>query len=303
MEKGHNVRAFIRYNSNNHWGWLESSPVKNDIDVVLGDIRDYDSVYSAIKSIDVIFHLAALVGIPFSYVSPLAYIRTNIIGTYNILEGAKHRNIEQIIVTSTSETYGTAQYVPIDEKHPVIGQSPYAASKIAADQIALSYFSAYRLPIKIVRPFNTYGPRQSARAIIPSILIQILSKRKKISLGNLNPTRDFTFVADTVAAYTEILKSDNLYGEIVNVGMNEEISIANLVKIIMEIMHVNVDISLDRNRVRPKGSEVERLRCDNTKLLKYTSWRPKSNLKKGLLATINWMGKNIAYYKPKTYNI
>lgn len=303
VEHGYNVKAFVHYNANCHWGWLEKSQVKNDIEVVLGDIRDYDFVYFSTKSVDVIFHLAALIGIPYSYVSPLAYVRTNVEGTYNILESARQRNIEQVLITSTSETYGTAQYVPIDENHSVNGQSPYSATKIGADQLALSYYRSFELPLKIVRPFNTYGPRQSSRAIIPAIITQILSGRKEITLGNLSPTRDLTFVKDTVGGFVEIFKSENLFGQVTNIGMNEEISIGELANIITELMNVEVEIISEEDRVRPDKSEVERLRCDNTKILNNTSWMPQYNLEKGLTVTIDWLTQNLRYYKPEIYNV
>lgn len=303
VEHGYNVKAFVHYNANCHWGWLERSQVKNDIEVVLGDIRDYDFVHFSTKSVNVIFHLAALVGIPYSYVSPLAYIQTNMKGTYNVLESARQRSIDQILITSTSETYGTAQYVPIDENHPLKGQSPYSATKIGADQLALSYYRSFDLPLKIVRPFNTYGPRQSSRAIIPTIVAQILSGRKKIKLGNLRPTRDFTFVKDTVSGFVEIFKSKNLFGQVTNIGMNEEISIGELANIIAELMNVEVEIISEKERVRPDKSEVETLRCDNKKIINNTSWRPQYSLEKGLEVTIDWLTQNIGCYKPEIYNV
>jgi dTDP-glucose 4,6-dehydratase len=223
-EKGYEVKAFVHYNSTGHWGWLEASPVKSEIEVLAGDIRDYDFVYSATKTVDMVLHLAALIGIPYSYISPLAYIRTNIEGTYNVLESARKHETSRVLITSTSEVYGTAEYVPIDEKHPVTGQSPYAASKISADQLALSYHRSFNLPVTIARPFNTYGPRQSARAVVPNIISQIMSGHKQIRLGNLTPTRDLTYVADTVNGILEISKSENLLGEVTNIGMNESIS-------------------------------------------------------------------------------
>ncbi len=303
VEIGYEVRAFVRYNSNNRWGWLDSSLYKNDIEVVSGDIRDYDLVYNALKGCDSVFHLAALIGIPYSYISPLAYIRTNIEGTYNILQSAKMLGTENILITSTSETYGTAQYIPIDEKHPMVGQSPYSASKIGADQLALSYYRSFDLPVKIVRPFNTYGPRQSARAIIPTIITQIFNGNKKIKLGNLHPTRDLTFVKDTVNGFIEIAKSNELIGEITNIGINEEISIGDIVKLISKLMNSKIEIESVEERVRPENSEVERLNCDNSKILSKTNWKPKYNLKAGLLETIKWLKNNISLYKPEIYNV
>jgi len=305
VEKGFNVIAFDRYNSNNDWGWLENSKYKKDLQVLLGDIRDYDSVSKAMIGCDVVFHLAALIGIPYSYVSPLAYIRTNIEGTYNVLEGAKNLNIEQVLITSTSETYGTAQYVPIDEKHPLVGQSPYSASKIAGDQLAVSYYKSFELPVKVVRPFNTYGPRQSSRAIIPTIISQLLNGKTEIELGNLSPTRDLTFVKDTCAGFEEIYKSHSLFGEVTNIGMKAEISIGGLAQLIAETMNIQLTIRSSEKRIRPKNSEVERLFCDNAKLLKYTSWKPNYSLEQGIADVIEWMKKpeNLNYFKADKYNV
>jgi len=303
VESGYDVKAFVHYNSKNNWGWLEESKYTSQIEVVPGDIRDYDSVYGAIKGCDIVFHLAALIGIPYSYVSPQAYIKTNIEGTYNVLQAARELQTENILVTSTSETYGTAQYVPIDEKHPMVGQSPYSATKIAADHLTLSYYRSFNLPVKIVRPFNTYGPRQSARAIIPTIIAQILNGQTTVKLGSLFPTRDFTFVKDTADGFIEIAKSDKLFGEIINIGMNEEISIGDLSKLIAELTEVELRIISDERRVRPGKSEVKQLHCDNSKLLKHTNWRPQYDLKKGLSKTIEWMKSNMNYYKPEVYNV
>jgi len=303
VERGYDVRAFIHYNSKNSWGWLEQSKYISEIEIAAGDIRDYDSVYKALKGCQVVFHLAALIGIPYSYNSPLAYIRTNIEGTYNILESSKSLGTENIIITSTSETYGTAQYVPIDEKHPVVGQSPYSATKIAADQMAISYYRSFGLPVKIVRPFNAYGPRQSARAIIPTIITQILSGQKVIKAGNLHPTRDLTFVKDTANGFIEIANSDNLAGEVTNIGTNTEVSVGSLIKRIAELMDAEVAIQTDNNRIRPVKSEVERLCCDNTKILKTSKWKPEYDLKKGLLETIEWIQSNLKFYKPEIYNV
>lgn len=303
IKQGFVVKAFVKYNSKNNWGWLETSEVKNEVEVITGDIRDYDSVYNAMKDCNSVFHLAALIGIPYSYVSPLAYIKTNIEGTYNILQASKELGVEQILVTSTSETYGTAQYVPIDEKHPMVGQSPYSASKIAADQLAISYYRSFNLPVKIVRPFNTFGPRQSARAIIPTIITQILSGKRKINLGNLNPTRDLTFVKDTCKGFIEIYKSEKLFGEITNIGMKEEITISDLVHKIAKLLNTPIEIETEEQRVRPENSEVERLFCDNTKLISNTNWKPDYNLEKGLVENIDWLKKNIDMYKPEIYNV
>ena len=303
VEQGFDVMAFDRYNPNNHWGWLEDSKYKNDMEIVLGDVRDYDSVSKAMKGCSAVFHLAALIGIPYSYVSPLAYIRSNIEGTYNIIESAKNLKLDQVLITSTSETYGTAQYTPIDENHPLVGQSPYSASKIAADQIAISYYKSFDLPVKIVRPFNTYGPRQSARAIIPNVISQILDGAKEIKVGNLSPTRDFTFVKDTAIGFLSIFESDDLIGEVVNIGINEEISIGDLIEKISSVMGVSVNAIQDVNRIRPDKSEVNQLRCDNTKLKTHTKWKPNYMLDNGLKATVEWIEKNLHYYKTKEYNV
>ena len=303
VELGYDVKAFIHYNANNHWGWLENSSVMNDIEVISGDIRDFDAVYKVMKDVDTVFHLAALIGIPYSYESPLAYIRTNVEGTYNVLEAAKNLGVDQVLVTSTSETYGTAQYVPIDESHPLVGQSPYSASKIAADQLAISYYRSFELPVKIVRPFNTYGPRQSSRAIIPSIINQCLSKNKKIKIGNLEPTRDFTYVQDTCTAFVEILKNKSFFGQIVNVGNNNEISIEEILNKIIKILKVDKKIEIENYRQRPKKSEVYQLVCDNNKLLSSTNWKPKTNIDQGLIKTIKWFKEINDTSKSNVYNI
>lgn len=303
VAEGFTVRAFVRYNGRNNWGWLESSAVKSEVEVFAGDIRDYDSVSNAVKGCDIIFHLAALIGIPYSYVSPRAYIETNITGTYNILQSARDLGVQQVLITSTSETYGTAQYVPIDENHPMVGQSPYSASKIAADQLALSYYRSFDLPVKIVRPFNTYGPRQSARAIIPTIITQMLSGQTEIVVGNIQPTRDFTFVKDTTIAFLEILKSNQFFGKATNVGMNKEISVRELVRKIAEILGKNTSLIEDSVRIRPGKSEVDRLRCDNLSLIKNSNWVPGFTLSQGLAFTIEWLKTNISLYKTGIYNI
>lgn len=303
VKQGYEVRAFVRYNSKNDWGWLETSEVKDNIEVITGDIRDYDSVYNACKDSEAVFHLAALIGIPYSYVSPKAYIETNINGTYNVLQASKELSLGQVLITSTSETYGTAQYVPIDEKHPMVGQSPYSATKISADQLSISYYRSFELPVKIVRPFNTYGPRQSARAIIPAIIVQILSGKKELNLGNLTPKRDLTYVKDTCNGFYEIYKSAQLFGEITNIGMNNEISVNKLVEKISDIIGVSVDISVEEQRVRPQDSEVERLICDNSKIFENTKWKPKYNLDSGLEETIDWIKENIDIYKADIYNV
>ncbi|MBN2788875.1 MAG: SDR family NAD(P)-dependent oxidoreductase [Candidatus Delongbacteria bacterium] len=303
VAKGFDVKAFVHYNSKSDHGWLETSKVKNDIEIYSGDVRDYDSVEKSVEGCDTVFHLAALIGIPYSYTSPMAYIKTNVEGTYNILQSSRKHNISKVMVTSTSETYGTAQYVPIDEKHPLVGQSPYSASKIGADQLAVSYYRSFDTPVKIIRPFNTFGPRQSARAIIPTVISQILSGITDIKLGNLSPTRDLTFVKDTVNGFLEIALADNLFGEVTNIGMNTEISIGELVKKIAKLMDTDISVTTENDRVRPDNSEVERLYCANKKIVDNTSWKPQYNLEEGLKETIEWMKENMKIYKPGIYNI
>lgn len=303
VELGYNVKAFVRYNSRNHWGWLEYSKFKNELDIIAADIRDYDSVLNALKNCSTVLHLAALIAIPYSYISPLAYIKTNIEGTYNVLQAAKVLEVENILITSTSETYGTAQYTPVDEKHPLVGQSPYSASKIAADQLAISYHRSFGLPVKIVRPFNTYGPRQSARAVIPTIINQILSRKKKIKLGSIHPTRDLTYVKDTVEGFLAVAQSGKSIGEVINIGMNSEISIKNLAKLIAELMNVEIEIAIENERLRPEKSEVERLRSDTKKAKELLGWSPKYTLESGLKETIAWFKRNLDFYKSEIYNV
>lgn len=302
-ELGYEVRVFLHYNSVNSVGWLQDSSFKKNIEMYRGDIRDYDSTSKAMNGCDTVFHLAALIGIPYSYISPLAYIRTNIEGTYNVLQAARELEICNLMITSTSETYGTAQYTPIDEKHPMVGQSPYSASKIAADQLALSFYYSFGLPVKLVRPFNTYGPRQSARAIIPTILSQVLNGKTNIRVGNLTPTRDLTFVKDTVAGFLEIAKTDGLVGEVTNIGMNQEISVGDLIRLIGRILGEAIEIEEDCERIRSEKSEVQRLRCDNSKITSKTKWAPKYDLQRGIMETIEWIKNNLHHYKHEIYNV
>ena len=294
VKKGFKVIAFDRYNPNSDYGWLKNSKLLKDIKIILGDVRDYDSVLNAMKGCSAVMHLAALVGIPYSYVSPLAYVKTNIEGTYNVLEVSKNLKVKNIVITSTSEIYGTPKKLPINEFAHVNSQSPYAASKAAADQLALSYFKSFKLPVKLIRPFNTYGPRQSNRAIIPTIISQcIKNKKKKIYLGNLKPTRDLNYVEDICSAFYEIFKSKKTVGEILNVGSNSNISINELARKIMKIMNVDYKIKNLNLRTRPKNSEVNHLKCDNSKIKKFTNWKNKTKLNQGLKKTINWYLKNL----------
>ncbi|MFC1791689.1 GDP-mannose 4,6-dehydratase [Gemmatimonadota bacterium] len=301
VERGHSVVAFLHYNSAGSWGWLEDSSCRNDIEVVLGDIRDLDSVTAALGGCDTVFHLAALAGIPHSLQAPHAYIGTNIEGTYNVLQAARARGVSNILITSTSETYGTAQYNPIDENHPLVAQSPYAATKIAADQLALSFHRSFGLPVKVVRPFNAFGPRQSTRAVIPTIITQLLAKEEPIRLGNLYPTRDFTFVTDTAEAFLEVAGASDLFGEVVNVGTGREVSVLDTVTLIGKILGIQAETVLDQGRARPDPMEVKRLCCDNTKIMERTEWRPKYDLEAGLEATIRWFEGNLPSYKPDLY--
>jgi len=303
VEKGHKVKAFIRYNSRNFWGWLEKSKYIDNIEIYLGNIRDYDSVYNSMKGIDYIFHLAALIGIPYSYYSPLAYIKTNIEGTYNILQAAKELNIQRVIHTSTSEVYGTAQYIPIDEKHPINPQSPYAASKAGADYLAKSFYLSFNLPVTIVRPFNIFGPRQSARAVVPTIITQILNGKNYIKLGNLDSSRDFNYVLDAVEGISRIGLHPKTMGEVVNIGTGKDVSIRKLTEIANKLTGENTEVKLDNKRARPPKSEVWRLVCDYSKAHDLTGWKPCYTLEEGLEKTIDWFRENLNIYKEGIYNV
>lgn len=311
VRRGYDVRAFVYYNSFNSWGWLDHAPksVKGCLDVFSGDIRDPHGVHQAMKGCDLVFHLAALIAIPYSYHSPDTYIDTNVKGTLNIVQAARELGVSKVVHTSTSEVYGTAKFVPITEEHPLQGQSPYSASKIGADQIAMSFYSSFGTPVSIIRPFNTYGPRQSARAVIPTIITQIASGARKIKLGSLHPTRDFNYVADTVAGFIAIAESERSVGEVINIGSNYEISIGETVSMIADILNVQIEIETDDVRLRPDKSEVERLWADNQKALALTGWQPgyagKDGLRRGLTETIEWFTNptNLANYKADRYNI
>lgn len=303
VEFGANVKAFIRYNSRNDWGMLELLPKEklSQIEVLMGDLRDADAVRHATADVDIIFHLGALIAIPYSYVNPREVVETNVLGALNILTAAKENGVEKIVHTSTSEVYGTARYVPIDEEHPLQGQSPYSASKISADKIAESFYRSFDLPVAIIRPFNTYGPRQSARAVIPTMITQALSK-EKIFLGSLHPTRDYTYVKDVVEAFIKVAESPNSIGEVINIGSNFEISIGDLINKIIFLIGENAEIITDPIRVRPHNSEVERLWCDNTKAKKLLGWEPANSLDEGLKETIDWIRTYINLFKPELYN-
>lgn len=311
IRRGCDVRAFVFYNSFNSWGWLDhcEATIKSSLDVFAGDIRDPYGVKKAMTGCDVVFHLAALIAIPYSYHSPETYVETNIKGTLNVVQAARELGVSKIIQTSTSEVYGTARFVPITEEHPLQPQSPYSASKIGADQIALSFYHAFKTPVSIIRPFNTYGPRQSARAVIPTIITQLLTGRRMISLGALDPTRDFNFISDTVRGFIAVAESDSSVGEIINIGSNFEISIGDTASLISELMAVEMTIQRDDVRLRPEGSEVERLWADNSKAFHLTGWSPlyggKEGFRKGLGETIEWFSnpENLKHYKAHMYNL
>lgn len=307
LAQGHQVRAFVYYNSFNSWGWLDSLPKEklDQIEIFAGDIRDPNGVREAMKGIDMVYHLAALIGIPFSYHSPDSYIDTNIKGTLNVLQAARDNEVSRVLCTSTSEVYGTAQYVPIDEKHPKQSQSPYSASKIGADAIADSFYRAFDLPVTIVRPFNTFGPRQSARAFIPTVITQLLDGADTLQLGDLSPTRDLLYIQDTVEAFTAIAGCEQLIGQECNIATNSEHTIAAVVDTIKATINPKATIELDPQRIRPAKSEVFRLFGDNAKLLQHTNWKPKYDLTTGLQETIKWFSDdaNRKGYKSNMYNV
>ena len=311
VRQGYSVKAFVYYNSFNSWGWLDEldEKVKNSIEIFSGDIRDPNGVRKAMSDCETVLHLAALIAIPYSYHSPDTYIDTNIKGTLNIVQAAKDLNIQKVVHTSTSEVYGTAQFVPITEEHPLKGQSPYSASKIGADQIAYSFFASFNTPITILRPFNTYGPRQSARAVIPTIITQIASGKKKIQLGATSPTRDFNFVEDTVSGFISAMKSKSTDGEVINIGSNFEVSVGDTANLISELMNQKIEWEIDTNRIRPTNSEVERLWASNIKAKTLLGWEPKysglEGLRLGLQKTIDWFinKENLKKYKINIYNI
>lgn len=311
IKSGNTVKAFVQYNSFNFWGWLENIPkeLKSDLEVFSGDIRDSHGVKTALKDCDCVFNLAALIAIPYSYHSPDTYVDTNVKGALNVVQAARELGIEKVVQTSTSEVYGTAQFVPISEKHPLHAQSPYAASKIGADQIAMSFYYSFGVPVSIIRPFNTYGPRQSARAVIPTIITQIAKGERKIKLGALSPTRDFNYVADTVRGFSAVAFSENSIGEVINIGSGFEISIGETAKLIAEVMNTDIEIVSDEERFRPEKSEVNRLWADNTKAQQLLGWQPEyggiDGFRRGLKKTVEWFSNpdNCKLYKSDIYNI
>jgi NAD dependent epimerase/dehydratase len=311
VKLGCDVKAFVFYNSFNSWGWLDysSEEIKKELDVFAGDIRDPHAVKRAVEGCNIIFHLAALISIPYSYNSPDTYVDTNVKGTLNVIQAAREIDVEKVIHTSTSEVYGTAQFVPITEDHPLQGQSPYAASKIGADQIAMSFYTTFETPVAIIRPFNTYGPRQSARAIIPTVITQIANGKRRIKVGSVHPTRDFSYIEDVVRGFLAVAESDKSVGEVINIGSNFEISIGETVKIIAEVMGGDIEIETDHQRIRPEKSEVEKLWADNTKAEKLTGWKPAyagiNGFRNGLEKTITWFTEleNLKKYKADIYNL
>ena len=305
IAKGYSVKALSYYNSFNNWGWLENLPDKNQVEVISGDVRDPFFCKELTKETDIIFHLAALIAIPYSYVAPHSYIDTNVKGTLNICQAALENGCKKLIHTSTSEVYGTAKYVPIDENHPLQPQSPYSASKIGADMIALSYYHSFKLPVVVARPFNTYGPRQSARAVIPTIITQVLQGNTEIHLGDTSPTRDFNYVKDTCKGFVQLASCSDIEGNVVNIGSNTEISIGELIKTIAELMSSEINVITDKSRLRPKDSEVFRLKCENALIQKLTGYTPDYSLKQGLAETINWFRQkeNLSQYKANLYNV
>ena len=305
VAKGYQIRALAQYNSFNNWGWLEDVKCKDKIEVLTGDIRDSHYCKLITKDVDIIFHLAALIAIPYSYIAPDSYVDTNIKGTLNICQAAKENGNIRVIHTSTSEVYGTAQYVPIDEKHPMQAQSPYSATKIAADAMAMSFYNAFNLPVTIARPFNTYGPRQSARAVIPTIITQIANGEKEIKLGDIAPTRDFNYVDDTCRGFIDLAECDESIGQTVNIGSNFEISIGDTLNLIKELMGSDVQFISDKERIRPLKSEVFRLWCDNSKIERLTGFRSEIDIREGLKRTVDWIiqPKNLKKYKSEIYNV
>ena len=305
VRAGYQVKAFVYYNSFNTWGWLDTLPsdVMKNVEIFQGDVRDPNGVKEAMKETAAVFHLAALIAIPFSYHSPDTYVDTNIKGTLNILQAAREQDLERVLVTSTSEVYGTAQYVPMDEKHPFQGQSPYSATKIGADRLAESFYRSFQLPVSIVRPFNTFGPRQSARAVIPTIITQLLAGKEKIHLGSLTPTRDFNYVKDTVNGFIKIYESERTIGEEINIATQHEISIGELAEELIRQINPNAKIVCDEERLRPEKSEVKRLLGSNKKIKELTDWKPVYSFEEGLSETISFFKDNMDKYKPDIYNI
>ena len=302
LKEGAEVAALAHYNPFGKRGWLDKSAA-SEVEILLGDVRDQERVYNAVKGRDVVFHLAALIGIPYSYEAPESYVQVNVQGTYNVANACRRAEVSRMVHTSTSEVYGSARYVPIDEKHPLQPQSPYSATKIGGDMLAMSFWHAFETPVAVVRPFNTYGPRQSARAVIPTILSQLHSGAKEIQLGNTTPTRDFNYVEDTVSGFLAVAQCDKALGEVVNVGSGREISIGDLIRLLIEVSGKEAEAVVDPARLRPEGSEVERLLCDNTRAKEWCNWAPEFTLEEGLTRTSEWVAANLDSFRSKTYQV
>jgi NAD dependent epimerase/dehydratase len=305
VRRGSEVRAFVRYNSRNHWGHLESvdPAVLKAVRIISGDISDPFTVDEAVKGVDTVFHLAALIAIPYSYIAPEHFVRVNVVGTLNVLKASLGHQVGRIVHTSTSETYGTALYVPIDEKHPLQAQSPYSATKVAADKLAESFYLSFQLPVSTVRPFNTFGPRQSARAVIPTVISQILSSSPQVKIGSLHPVRDFTFVSDTVNGFIQAATTPETVGKVINLGTGTGVSVGDLLEMVMKLLKVKKEVAVDESRIRPSQSEVQRLICDNTLAKKIMGWAPRYSLEEGVQKTIEYISRNMDLYKPDIYNI
>jgi NAD dependent epimerase/dehydratase len=301
LREGADVRALVHYSPSGRIGWLEGR--EDDVEILSGDVRDADRVLQAVRGTDVVFHLAALIGIPYSYEAPESYVQTNVVGTYNVLNACRQVGVARMVQTSTSEVYGTARYVPIDESHPLQPQSPYSASKIGGDMLALSFWHAFELPVAVVRPFNTYGPRQSTRAVIPTILSQLYAGAEQLHLGATSPTRDFNFVEDTAAGFMAVAAADQTLGEVTNVGSGREISVGDLVALLMQITGHQAEVVTDESRLRPSGSEVERLLCDNTRALELAGWKPEVSLEEGLRITAEWVKDHLDALRTRTYHV
>ena len=301
LRHGADVRALVHYTPSGRLGWLEG--LQDDVEIMQGDVRDGGRVRRAVEGRKVVFHLAALIGIPYSYEAPESYVQTNVVGTQNVLDACRSTGVERMVHTSTSEVYGTARYVPIDEAHPLQPQSPYSASKMGADMMALSHYNAFELPVAVVRPFNTYGPRQSTRAVIPTILAQLIAGADKLHLGSTSPTRDFNYVEDTAAGFLAVAECDQALGQVVNVGSGREISIGDLVDLLVSIVGRQVEIVTDEERVRPGGSEVERLLCDNTRAREWAGWKPEVSLEEGLRRTAEWVSENLSSLRTRGYHV
>jgi NAD dependent epimerase/dehydratase len=305
VREGSRVRAMVRYNARGSWGNLEFVPkdVRNNIEVYAGDVTDSSSVRTAVQGCEMVFHLAALIGIPYSYLAPQSYVATNIMGTVNVLNAAREFSVAKVVHTSTSETYGTAIYTPVDEKHPLQGQSPYSASKIGADKIAESFYLSFGVPVATVRPFNVFGPRQSARAVIPTVISQLISGNKKIRLGSLSPIRDFTYVQDTVSGFLAVASSEKALGQVINIGSGTAVTIGETAEQIIKLIGTEASIEVDAKRVRPEGSEVMELLCNNSKAKELLGWEPRISLRDGLQRVIAFVEENIGLYKPDIYNV